>query len=64
MHSVAISESSLRVRTRPVGLLGVLRMIAFVRAENALAIRSISSGVSDAIGTNTGRASLRMASGP
>src|SRR2546428_205090 len=35
MQSDAMSSSSFRVKTRPVGLFGVFTMIAFVRAENA-----------------------------
>ena len=64
-HRFAIVDISSRVSTRPVGLCGVLTMIAFVRLVNALRRRSGSmrqSGFS--IGTNTGVAPARIASGP
>src|SRR5438128_2179322 len=42
-QSRAIVSSSARVKTRPVGLFGVLTMIAFVRGVNAFASSSASN---------------------
>ena len=64
-QSSATAEISSRVKTRPVGLCGVLRTIAFVRFENAALSRSrLRPQCGGSSGTNTGFAPARIASGP
>ena len=59
-----MASSSRRDSTRPVGLFGVHTMMARVCLENAAPSRSRSSSWPAAIGTYTGFAPHKIASGP